>query len=174
MFTFVLVAAALIGAFLYYASTLPDSCEVARSVHISAPPERIFPMIDNPRAMNEWNPFVKCDPNAKLSYSGPASGVGAANDFEGNGWVGAGRAEVVESVAPSKIVVALRMNRPFKCQNRVEFTITPRAEGSDVTWAMIGQRPFIGKLMSVFISADKICGSTFETGLADLKAKAES
>jgi uncharacterized protein YndB with AHSA1/START domain len=173
MFAF-LIAAALICALLYYASTLPESAEVARSVHISAPPERIFPLIDNPRAMNEWNPFVKADPNVKLSYSGPESGVGAANDFEGNGKVGAGRAEIIESISPAKVVVSLRMDRPFKCRNRVEFTIAPRTEGSDVTWAMSGSRPFIGKLMSVFISAEKMVGPAFEAGLADLKAKAEA
>jgi hypothetical protein len=174
MLTFFVVAGALVAALLLYASTMPDTCEIARSIHISAPPERIFPLIDSPRAMNEWNPFVKPDPNIKLSYSGPESGVGAANDFEGNSKVGAGRAEIIESIPPAKVTVSLRMDRPFKCQNRIEFTIAPRTEGSDVTWAMSGSRPFIGKLMSVFISAEKMVGPAFEAGLADLKAKAEA
>jgi hypothetical protein len=44
----------------------PGSCQFSRSIHISAPPERIFPLIDNLRVMNEWNPFVKADPDIKL------------------------------------------------------------------------------------------------------------
>ncbi len=163
----------LLGAVLIYASTKPDSSSFSRSIHIAAPPEKIFPLIDDPRAMNEWNPFVKADPNVKLSYSGPANGVGAANDFDGNGQVGAGRAEIVESVASSKVVIALRMDRPMKCQNRVEFTIVPNGNGSDVTWAMSGPQPFIGKLFSVFVDTEKMVGGAFETGLADLKARAE-
>lgn len=52
----------LLGAVLFYASTKPNECNFSRSIHILAPPEKIFPMIDDPRAMNEWNPFVKADP----------------------------------------------------------------------------------------------------------------
>lgn len=164
----------LLGAVLFYASTKPNQRHFSRSIHISAPPERIFPLIDDPRAMNEWNPFVKSDPNIKLAYSGPSRGVGAANDFDGNGKVGSGRAEIVESVDPSKVVVALRMDRPMKCQNRVEFTLAPLPGGTEVTWAMKGQQPFIGKLMSVFIDTDKMVGGAFEAGLADLKSRAEA
>ena len=89
----------LLGAVLFYASTKPNECNFSRSIHILAPPEKIFPLIDDPRAMNEWNPFVKADPNIKLSYSGPPNGVGAANDFDGNNKVGAGRAEIIEFCA---------------------------------------------------------------------------
>jgi hypothetical protein len=173
MITVIVIVAVLVGALLYYASTKPDSCEFARTIHISAPPERIFPLIDNPRIMNEWNPFVKADPNVKLSYRGPATGVGAANDFDGNNKVGAGRAEIIESIPSWKVVMALHMDRPMKCTNRVEFTIVPAEDGSDVTWAMSGRQPLIGKLMSMFIDTEKMVGGAFEAGLADLKAKAE-
>ncbi len=170
-------AAVLLAALLLYAATKPNSCQFARSIRILAPPERIFPLIDDLRAMNAWNPFVKADPNIDLVYSGPASGVGAANDFSGNGKVGAGRVEIVELVAPTKVVMALRMDRPMKCRNRIEFTITPEsgaeAAWSDVTWAMSGAQPFIGKLMSIFIDTEKMVSGAFETGLAELKARAE-
>lgn len=173
MLTFAAVIAALLGALLLYASTKPDVCHITRSIHISAPPGQIFPLIDNLRAMNEWNPFVKAGPDIKLSYSGPASGAGAANDFEGNGKAGAGRLEIIESVPLSKVVMALRMIRPMKCENRVEFTITPQAGGSDVTWSMSGRQPFLGKVMSLFINTEKMVGGAFESGLAGLKTKAE-
>jgi uncharacterized protein YndB with AHSA1/START domain len=166
--------AVLLGALMLYVSTKPDACRFSRSIHVLAPPEKIFPLIDDPRAMNEWNPFVKADPNIKISYSGPPNGVGAANDFDGDSRVGAGRAEIIESASPSKVVLALRMDRPMKCQNRVEFTIAPRENGSDVTWEMSGTHPFVGKLFSVFVNTEKMVGGTFERGLADLKAKAEA
>ncbi len=173
MLTLFIVFVALIVGVAYYASTKPDHCSFSRSIHISAPPEKIFLLIDDPRAMNEWNPFVKTDPKIKLSYSGPANGVGAANDFDGNNMVGAGRAEIIESTPPSKVVVALRMVRPMKCQNRVEFTIVPNGNGSDVTWAMSGKQPFMGKLFSIFVDTKRMVNGAFETGLAELKAKAE-
>jgi uncharacterized protein YndB with AHSA1/START domain len=174
MLVLFLIFVALIAGVAYYASTKPDSCRFSRSIHIEAPPEKIFPLIDDPRAMNEWNPFVKADPGVKLSYSGPAKGVGAINDFDGNNKVGAGRAEIVESVCPSKVVIALRMDRPMKCQNRVEFTIVPNRSGSDITWAMSGHQPFIGKLFSLFVDTEKMVGGAFESGLVDLKSRAEA
>lgn len=174
MLTFFAFFVALLGALLLYASTKPGACHFSRSIHISAPPEKIFPLIDNPRVMNEWNPFVKADADIKLSYSGPSNGVGAANDFDGDNRVGAGRAEIVESVAPSKVVLALRMDRPMKCRNRVEFTVAPNENGSDVTWAMSGHQPFMGKLFSVFVDTEKMVGGAFEAGLAELKIKAEA
>ncbi len=164
----------LLGALLIYASTKPDACHFSRSVDVLAPPEKIFPLIDNPRAMNEWNPFVKADPDVKLTYSGPLNGVGAANDFEGDNRVGAGRAEIIESTPPRRVVVALRMDRPMKWQNRVEFTIAPRDGGAEVTWAMTGRQPLLGKLFSVFVNTEKMVGGAFESGLADLKARAEA
>lgn len=172
--TIAIGAAVLLAALLVYAATKPDTCQFSRSILIAAPPERIFPLIDDLRAMNEWNPFVKTDRNIKLLYSGPARGVGAVNSFDGNGKVGAGEAEIVESVDPTKVVMALRMDRPMKCRNRVEFTLAPQPDGTDVTWAMSGRQPFIGKLMTIFISTEKMVGSAFEAGLADLKSRAEA
>jgi hypothetical protein len=38
---------------------------------------------------------------------------------------------------------------------------------------MSGLQPYLGKLMSVFINCEKMCGKQFEQGLADLKKLAE-
>jgi len=38
---------------------------------------------------------------------------------------------------------------------------------------MFGPRPFMAKLMSVFMSMDKMVGKDFEAGLASMKAAAE-
>jgi hypothetical protein len=40
-------------------------------------------------------------------------------------------------------------------------------------WDMHGPSPYISKVMGVFVSMDKMVGSDFETGLANLKAAAE-
>jgi uncharacterized protein YndB with AHSA1/START domain len=167
------IVAIVIVAVLLYAARKSDICRITRSIFIAAAPERIFPLVDDPRATNEWSPFVK-DPSVRLSYDGPERGVGAACDFTGDSTVGAGRVEIVESVAPSKVVVTLRMDRPMKCSNRVEFTIVPQSGGSLVTWDMVGRQPFLAKLMTIFFDAEKMCGGAFEKGLADLKTLVET
>ena len=71
MFIVIAIAFAALVALLLYAATKPDTCQFARSIHIAAPPERIFPLIDDLRAMNAWNPFVKADPNIRLALNSP-------------------------------------------------------------------------------------------------------
>ena len=160
-------------ALLIVASRKPDTFDVSRSVTVNAPAEKIFPWFENPRRMNVWNPFVKADPAIRLDYSGPESGVGATNRWEGNSQVGAGSAEVVESRPFSNIVVALRMIRPMKGENRVEYIFEPRGEATLVTWRMSGKQPLIGKLVSIFLNCEKMVGGPFEKGLAEMKGIVE-
>ena len=112
-----LPAAALVG----WASRKPDTFRYSRSRAIAAPPERIFPLIANLKAMNTWNPFAKTDPAMKGVYSGPDDGKGAAFDFDGNKNAGAGRCAITSSVPSSKVTMSLVMTRPFACDNVVEF-----------------------------------------------------
>jgi carbon monoxide dehydrogenase subunit G len=166
--------AALLLAFLAYAAMQPDTFHVSRTASIKAPPDKIFPLINDLRAMNTWNPFVKTDPNIKLDYSGPASGKGAANDFDGNSDVGKGRLEILDSASPSKITMKLDMTAPMKAHNTVVFTLAPNGGATDVTWAMDGVCPFMGKVMGVLFNMDKMVGGQFEKGLAELKLKSET
>jgi hypothetical protein len=54
----------------------------------------------------------------------------------------------------------------------VDFTFKPEDGKTVVTWAMYGKNNFTGKVMSLFMDCDKICGPRFEKGLADLGAVA--
>ncbi|TIT89205.1 MAG: polyketide cyclase, partial [Mesorhizobium sp.] len=55
----------------------------------------------------------------------------------------------------------------------VDFTLTPSGSGTTVTWAMRGGRPFIAKLMGLFMNFDKLIGKDFEAGLDNLKRATE-
>lgn len=110
----------------------------------------------------------------KGSYSGAASGAGAAYGFDGNKDVGRGSIEITDSSPPLKVSMRLDMIDPFEAHNLVEFTLKPQGDATNVTWAMHGPMRFISKLMSVFINMDRMIGKDFEAGLASLKAIAES
>jgi len=165
--------ASLVTITLVYAATRPDSFQLARSISIKATPEKIFPLIDDLHGFNRWNPFLKNDPDIKLTYSGPASGKGTAHEWDGNSRVGKGRLEITDSVPASKIVMKLDMIKPIEGHNRVEFTLEPKDGTTTVTWAMSGNSAYIAKLIGVFVSMEKMVGREFESGLADLKALAE-
>lgn len=168
----VLLVAAGIGGLFAVAATRPDTFQVSRSLAIKAAPEKLFPLINDLRTFNSWNPFVTSDPDVKLVYSGPPSGPGAASAF-GPGKGGTGTLSIVEAAPPSKVVMALDMTRPLEAQNRVEFTLRPQGDATQVTWTMSGGVPLVGKVVHLLIDMDKMVGGQFDKGLADLKAKAE-
>ena len=169
-----IAAVVLVGGVLIAAALRPDSFRVQRSASIHAAPEQIFPLINDLRRFNTWNPFDKKDPNLKGSYSGAASGTGAAYAFAGNKTVGRGALEIIDSEPPSEVRMRLDMLAPFEAHNVVEFTLRPQGEATRVTWAMDGRVPYFAKIIHLFFDMDGMIGKDFENGLAELKAIVES
>jgi Polyketide cyclase / dehydrase and lipid transport len=170
---YILVGVALaIGVLAAIASRKPDEFRVARSLLINATPEAIFPMINDLRAMNTWNPFSLRDPTSVTSYSGPTSGPGARHAFDGPK-SGSGTIQITESEPHKQVAMRLTMTRPIKADNRVELTLVPRAQGTEVTWAMSGRSPLFIKIMTLFFNHDAMMTTAFDEGLANLKAAVE-
>lgn len=160
-------------ALLAYAASRPDTFRVQRSIRIQAPPERIYPLLADFHRWSEWSPWEGKDPAMKRSMSGAPGGRGAIYEWSGNSKVGQGRMEIIEAVPPSSVRVQLDFLKPFEAHNVAEFLLAPAAGATEVTWAMYGPAPFISKLMSVFMSMDRMVGRDFEAGLANLKSAAE-
>ena len=171
--TIIIVLVAVVAAILIFAATKPDSFRVERSTTIKAPPEKIFALINDFHKWGGWSPWEKLDPAMQRTFTGAPEGKGAAYAWNGSGKVGAGRMEIMESAPPSKILIKLDFIKPFEGHNTAEYTLTPKADSTDVTWAMHGPTPFISKLVQVFFSMDSMIGKDFEAGLANLKAIAE-
>jgi uncharacterized protein YndB with AHSA1/START domain len=167
------VLVVLLSGLLIYASTRPDTFTVQRSVSIKAPPEKIFPLISSLRGFNSWEPFSKKDPAIKLVYGGPDSGKGAKYEWQGNRQVGSGKVEITDIAPPLSVAMKLDMMTPMEAHNTVQFTLEPKGETTTVTWAMRGPSPLVAKVMDVTFGMDRMVGSEFEAGLANLKALAE-
>src|SRR5688572_1320615 len=82
---------------LALAAMKPDSFRVERSATIKAPPEKIFPLIDDFHRWDAWSPWEKRDPAMKRTHSGAPAGKGAVYAWDGNKDVGKGRMEILES-----------------------------------------------------------------------------
>lgn len=168
-----LAVVVLVAAVLLFAATRPDSFRVQRSTSIKAPPEKIFPLIADFHAWGAWSPWEKLDPTMKRTHSGAPSGKGAVYAWDGNNEVGAGRMEIAEVSAPSRLSIKLDFSRPMEGHNTAEFTLVPKGDASELTWAMFGPNPYLSKLIGLFLDMDKMIGKDFEAGLANLKALAE-
>ncbi|MDF3060325.1 MAG: polyketide cyclase [Microvirga sp.] len=158
---------------LVLAARKPAGFRIERATSIKAPPDKIFALINDFRNWRAWSPWERMDPNLRRSYSGAERGEGAVYEWEGNSKVGKGRMEIVEAPPPSRVAIKLDFLKPFEAHNTAEFTLVPRGDATEVTWAMHGPNLFIGKVMGVFMSMDRMIGKDFEAGLANLKAAAE-
>ena len=168
-----LVVVVLVGALLAYAATKPDSMHVQRAASIKAPPDKIFPLINDFHSWSSWSPYEKLDPAMKRTYSGAANGKGAVYEWEGNSQVGQGRMEITDTSHPSRVTIKLDFIKPFEGHDVAEFALVPQGDSTTVTWTMDGPSPYVAKLMGVFVNMDTMIGKDFETGLANLKGLAE-
>ena len=167
------VLAIAIAVVLILAATKPDRFNVQRATTVKAPPEIIFPLINDFHQWGSWSPYEHKDPAMKRSFSGAESGKGAVYAWDGNKNVGSGRMEILDASAPSKIRIKLDFFTPFEGHNTAEFTMLPQGDATSLTWLMHGPAPFMSKLMQVFMNMDSMIGKDFEVGLANLKGLAE-
>src|SRR5476649_2393241 len=111
----ILLALAFIAIlFIIVVAGQPDEFKVSRSAKITAPPEKIFPHVNDLHKWEAWSPWAKMDPNAKNSFEGPPSGTGTAMKWEGNCKVGVGRMTITESNAAEMIRFRLDFEKPMK------------------------------------------------------------
>ena len=167
------VAAITLAAILALAAFKPDEFRVQRSTTINAPAAKVFPLIDDFRRWTAWSPFEKMDPTMRRTYGATTAGKGATYAWEGDGKAGAGRMEIAESTAPSRVGIVLDFEKPIANRARATFTLSPHGDATLVTWTMESPNRYLVKVMHLFFDAEQIVGDDFARGLADLKAAAE-
>jgi hypothetical protein len=170
--TIVAILVLAVIAILILVAVKPATYHVERSTTIAATPEKISPLIDDFHNWNEWSPWAKLDPNMHVSYSGASAGQGAVYEWEGNSKVGKGRMEIL-AADPTLTSIKLDFVSPFASHNRTNFVLQPQGSTTRVTWMMDGPNTFASKLMSLFVSMDKMIGKDFDAGLGQLKSAAE-
>ncbi len=151
----------------------PDEFVVTRSTRISAPPERVFPRVNELRKWEDWSPWAKLDPQAGSTFEGPAAGVGSVMSWDGNKKVGAGKMTILESKPSERISIKLEFLRPFQATNTAEFQFNPDNAATVVAWSMRGKNNLFFKVFGLLMNCDDMVGKDFEKGLASLKTVAE-
>lgn len=129
LLTFIVVTAAVIAAIAY---VLPREVAVERSVTIKAGPQAIFPYVNSMQATEAWSPWLDRDPDVKLVYSGPDSGVGNRLVWESEyPQVGSGTQEIIASEENSLVRTALDFGAMGKATAR--FELKPDGEVTELT-----------------------------------------
>jgi hypothetical protein len=151
----------------------PSSFSVERGAAIQAPPDVVYRHVQSLRAMDEWSPFARMDPEMQIRYEGPESGVGAQSSFEGP-QMGKGSLTITAVKPDREVEMQLEMLEPMQASNHIRFTFEPTGEATRVTWRMDGTSGFVAKAIGLVVDMDEMVGSNFETGLAQLKLAAEA
>ena len=85
---------------------LPGERHISESIETNRKMTIVNDTVNSLRRFKDWNPLVLRDPAMKLSYSGPASGVGARMEYD-SAQVGQGSWEIIQSEENQRVVYAL-------------------------------------------------------------------
>lgn len=172
---FLLLLLAAVSALIAYISLQPNTFRILRSAVIDAPPERIYPLINDLHEWARWSPWSKLDPQQVVTFEGSPLGAGALMSWAGNKKVGAGKMKIIESSQNERIRMKLQFLKPMKAINDVQFDLKPVGETrTEVVWTMSGKNEFMGKAVNAFMNCDKMVGGQFEEGLSNLRALVEA
>ena len=161
----ILLALSLIAfLFIIVIAGRPDEFVVSRATRISAPPDKVFPRVNELRKWEDWSPWAKLDPDAKSMFEGPAAGVGSDMSWDGNKKVGAGKMTIIESKPSDLVRIRLEFLRPFQATNTAEFKFKPETPQTFVKWSMTGRNNFFFKAFSLLANFDDMIGKDFEKG----------
>ncbi len=175
MLNLILIAVAVvIVVFLMIVALQPSGFRVTRSTSIAAPPEAVFPHVNELRKWDAWSPWLELDRNAKTSFEGPPAGKGSVMAWAGNSKVGEGRMTITECRPNELVRFKLEFFKPMAGTSEAEFAFKPQGNQTEVTWTMTGKNNFIARAMCLFLNMDKMIGGRFERGLAQLRSIAEA
>ncbi len=151
---------------------LPRDVHVQRTIVIDRPAAAVFPMVNSLRRFNDWSPWKALDPNVKITFSGPDSGVGAAMSWAGNSKVGRGNQIITDSVPDKRVNTDIDFGDMGG--GKAAWVLAADGSATEVVWSLdvdLGNSP-MGRYMGLFM--DKAVGPDYERGLKQLKALAEA
>jgi len=151
---------------------LPSKVTVSRSTVIDRPVAQVFPFINDLNKFNEWSPWAKIDPDARMTIEG---GPGAGQKMtwsSDNDRVGKGTQEITESVENERVETMLDFGEMGSAT--VGLALAAEGEGTKVTWSFatdLGSNP----LKRYFgLKMDDWIGAEYDKGLANLKKLVEA
>jgi hypothetical protein len=164
----------LLAGLAIFVALQPDDYRLTRSTTIAAPAAAIFPHVNDLHRWEDWSPWAKVDPNAKVAFAGAPAGQGAVFTWDGNDKVGAGTMTITESRPSDLIRIKTDFVKPFAGTSKTEFVFSQMGGQTNVIWTMTGTHNFIGKAMCLVTSMERMLGPDFEKGLAQLKRVVET
>lgn len=161
-----LCAVLLVGGLL-----LSPKFKVARSISVSAPPEKVYALVADPRRWKEWSVWNRRDPLMQITYEGPPSGAGAVWAWKST-TQGDGRMTFTAAEPSARVGYDLFFP-DFGTTSSGDLLFVAEGTGTRVSWTMNGDMGKNPLFHWIALFADGMVGKDFEGGLANLKQVAE-
>ena len=142
-----------------------------KSIVINAPIEKVWGNVNSSKAFNQWNPWMKLDPNLKLTYTGNQGQISDKYCWVGNDDVGEGCHEITSIVPNQKMGTKMIFVKPFESEATSDIVLTKEGNGTKVTWSMDCELDYPMNLMSFFMTGEM--DKSYGTGLNSLKTISE-
>ena len=155
---------------------LPDEVKVKRDILIDAPRERVFALVSDFNAWDQWSPWKQMDPEAIFAITGTGEGQKMMWESD-NPAVGRG-SQMVTTYEPPR-TVETRLDLGQWGNGYGAFILLEEKGGTRITWEYNGKMreglPLWQKPIHTYygLFMDEMLGPTYERGLAQLKEAAE-
>ena len=145
-----------------YLATLNGAYDVSRSRTIKADPAVVFNDLNDYRNWADWGPWYETDSTIVVNYAENTIGEGAWYS-----WIsteGDGEMRTLKTMPPDRIEAEIIYKTPFgEMRSDVYWIIKPVDSGTDLTWGIKGEMPFITRFMAS--SMEEQMGPMEERGL---------
>jgi hypothetical protein len=162
----------IVAGFLGIGLLLPGNTHFDRSIDIAAPATAVFDQINELKNWDKWTPFKEFDPDMKITFSEPTSGVSSTYAWIGNAEIGEGKMTIVESKPAEKV--------RFRIENKgsdpffADLTLTAKdSTATKVVWAFDKDNGMSPLARWFGFGVESFLGSVYEKGLANLKGVCE-
>lgn len=157
---------AILGGLLLVGLFLPSRVHVERSVLILAPGEAVFKMANDLEQFQRYSPFMKEDPDAKITWGDRKEGVGASMSWNGQK-NGQGTMTIIDIRSPDYVTIDLDFKDRGKAVAFFRFDNAER--GVIATWGFENDAGMNVPMRYMGLLSDRVLGKYFERGLADMK-----
>lgn len=158
----------LVVVVLLVAAIAPKEFKIEKEVVINKPVDEVFAYLKIMKNGDQWNPWIKKDPNVIRDFKGTDGTVGFISSWSGNKEVGVGEQEIKNIVKDERIDFELRFKEPMQGTNQGYFVTESLSKNqTKVKWGMTGSTPFPMNIICFFMHGK--VGKEFQQGLDDLK-----
>lgn len=167
-----LVAVVAVALLVGVSYLLPRQVTVTHTAQLASSPDMLFPLVSTPQEWVQWSPWNARDTGMVVTFSGPATGVGARFDWT-NSLEGDGHIVFTQSIPSVKVAYEMALD-DWGPPALGDMQLAPNAKGTVVAWTTtfdMGNSP-LGRWIGLMVPAR--ARADFTEGLTRLDAYAQT